>query len=50
MFSKTSLLSKPRLVDPHWIDLELLKGWLTECSLNHQGVCNGSDPNVIEVD
>lgn len=49
-FSKTLSLSKPRLVDPHWIDLELFKGWLTKCSLNHQGVCDGGDQDRIEID
>lgn len=43
------MLSKPHLVDSHWIDLELLKGWLTECSLSHQGVCDGSDQEGIEI-
>lgn len=31
---------RPRIIDPDWIDLHLIKGWLKECLGHHQNTCN----------
>ncbi|KAF2019699.1 HET-domain-containing protein [Aaosphaeria arxii CBS 175.79] len=27
-------------IDPHWIDLDRIRGWITDCNNNHGGICH----------
>ncbi|KAI9690242.1 MAG: hypothetical protein M1822_009203 [Bathelium mastoideum] len=35
LFEEPELRVQPRIVDPHWIDIALLRRWLADCSRTH---------------